>query len=167
MCLYRCVSIDVFSLHVCLVLAAQLPALRFPVWICALTAVLRDSVHSWLSRRVARAITQDLRIWWCETLQRTATHCNTHCNILQHTATAQWTHIDVQRNASHSPPDKHCNTLQHTATHCKTLQHIATHCKTHLFTDTASGALNHAQSSQLLVEWPHRVRVVFRYFLPK
>jgi len=30
-------------------------------------------------------------------MQHTATHCNTHCNTLQHTAT-------------------HCNTLQHTAT---------------------------------------------------
>ena len=49
-----------------------------------------------------------------DTLQHTATHCNT----LPHTAT-------------------HCNTLQHTtwycttfATHCTTLQHTATHCNT-------------------------------------
>ena len=62
----------------------------------------------------------------CNTLQHTATYCNTrqhaamyrkrrlcvyyaHCNTLQHTAT-------------------YCNTLQHTATHCNILQHTATHC---------------------------------------
>ena len=39
-----------------------------------------------------------------QSLQHTATHCNT----LQHTAT-------------------HCNTLRHTATHCNTLQNTATH----------------------------------------
>jgi len=57
-----------------------------------------------------------------ETLQHTATHCNTlqhaassgthHCTTLHHTAT-------VQHTATH------CNTLQHTATHCNTLHHEA------------------------------------------
>jgi len=53
----------------------------------------------------------------CSTLQHTATHCSTlqrtatHCNTLQHTAA-------------------HCDTLQHTATHRNTLQHTATHCNT-------------------------------------
>ena len=60
----------------------------------------------------------------CNTLQHTATHCNTqhsattwdtcffegttHCNTLQQTA-------------------KNCNTLQNTATHCNTLQHTTQH----------------------------------------
>jgi len=62
----------------------------------------------------------------CNTLQHTATHCNTlrsrrrqtvqhtatHCNTLQHTAT----------HSAHGG-DRQCNTLQHTATHCNTLQH--------------------------------------------
>jgi len=42
------------------------------------------------------------------TLQLTATHCNTHCNSLQHTAT-------------------HCNSRQHTATHCNSLRHNRIH----------------------------------------
>jgi len=59
----------------------------------------------------------------CNTLQHTATHCNTlqlearhtapHCNTLQHTAT----HCNaLQLEARHTAP--HRNTLQHTATHC-------------------------------------------------
>jgi len=52
-----------------------------------------------------------------QTLQHTATYCNTpqhtatHCSTLQHTAA-------------------HCITLQHTATHYSTLQHTATHHNT-------------------------------------
>ena len=49
------------------------------------------------------------------TLQHTATNCNTHaatrCSTLQHAAT-------------------HCYTLQHTPTHCNTLQHAAIRCNT-------------------------------------
>jgi len=61
----------------------------------------------------------------CNTMYNTATHCSalqlaaTHCNTLQHTAA----HCNT---LSHTAT--HCNTLQHTATHCNTLQHTATHC---------------------------------------
>jgi len=41
-----------------------------------------------------------------EDIEGVATHCNTHCNTLQHIASLV----------------AHCNTLQHTATHCNTLQ---------------------------------------------
>ena len=44
-------------------------------------------------------------------------HSIADCNTLQHTAT--------HCNTLHSIAD--CNTLQHTATHCNTLQHTATH----------------------------------------
>jgi len=69
------------------------------------------------------------------TLQHTATHTATHCNILQHTATHCNT---LQHTLQHTAT--HCNTLQHTATHCKTLQHTATHCNTlqHTATHTAT-----------------------------
>jgi len=76
----------------------------------------------------------------CNTLQHTATHCNTlhvtdaggvrartklpalqhlHCSTLQHSAT----HCNTLQQSA-----IHCNILQHSATHCNTLQHIATHC---------------------------------------
>jgi len=55
----------------------------------------------------------------CNTLQHTATHCNTtHGNTRQHTTT----------HKSHRVSRIDCDTL--TATHCNTLQHIATHCNT-------------------------------------
>jgi len=59
----------------------------------------------------------------CNTLQHTATHCNTaaHCNTLQHHAL---NHCRPAVAASHS----NCNTLQHhcntTATHSNSLQHL-------------------------------------------
>jgi len=90
----------------------------------------------------------------CNTLQHTATHCNTRlswhwmarcntlkhtairCNTLQHTAT-QVVFYDIRWLIA-----AHCNTLQHTATRvvrdiwwciairCSTLQHTATYCST-------------------------------------
>jgi len=72
-----------------------------------------------------------------ETLQHTATHCNTlqqNCHTLQPSATGvlqvvgrvgglfnKELHDTLHHIASY------CNTLQHTATHCNTLQHTATH----------------------------------------
>ena len=58
------------------------------------------------------------------TLQHTS-----HCNTLQHTAT----HCDTLHNhdafiVRHSAtPATHWHTLEHIATHCNTLQHTATH----------------------------------------
>ena len=72
---------------------------------------------------------QGLAVDWscyvCDTLQRTATCCNT----LQHTAThIQGLAVDWSCHVTLTLlPD----TLQHTATHCNTLQHTATHCNTH------------------------------------
>ena len=78
----------------------------------------------------------------CNTLQRTAAHCNTclgtydmvHASAvpldsLQHTVTLQHTAT-------------HCNTLQHTAVHCITLQHIAAHCSTLKHTATHCNTLH-------------------------
>jgi len=80
----------------------------------------------------------------CNTLQHTATHCNTqvvvevvhpnaqlqqtavHCNTLQHTATHCNTQVVVEvvrPNAQLQHIVIHFNTLQCTATHCNTLQH--------------------------------------------
>ena len=66
------------------------------------------------------------------TLQRTATHCNTlqhklQCNALQHTATHCNRIIDALPTRRHQHTATHCNTLQHTTTH-NTLQRTATHC---------------------------------------
>jgi len=92
-----------------------------------------------------------LSMCYTQTLQHTATHCNT----LQHTRVyvsfihEMWLHIfDVL----HTDTATHCNTLQHTVIHCnthvstshsymrcdymlsmcytQTLQHTATHCNT-------------------------------------
>jgi len=52
-------------------------------------------------------------------------YCNIHCNTLQYTAT----HCNTHTNATH------CNT--HCSTHCSTLQRTATHCNTH--TNVARG----------------------------
>ena len=75
----------------------------------------------------------------CNTLQHTATHCNTlqhsatHCNTLQHSAThcntLQYTVTRCTMSCSESHTiyrltATHCNTLQHTATHCNTLHHV-------------------------------------------
>jgi len=78
------------------------------------------------------------------TLQRTATHCNTlhhqlhlldpslpqrttsHCNTQQRTAT-------------------HCNALQRTATHCNALQRTATHCRTATYCHTLQHTRTHMQ----------------------
>ena len=77
------------------------------------------------------------------TLQHTATHCNTHCNTLQHTAphcnnihTPQHVHArhKVKRHGQHAARTPypvcaatHCHSRPLTATYCKTLQHTATH----------------------------------------
>ena len=75
----------------------------------------------------------------CNTLQHTATHCNTHCNTLQPTAThdntrqphnqlsdSSWLSTQFTTQDTETP----YNTLQHTATRCNTLQHAATHDNT-------------------------------------
>ena len=72
----------------------------------------------------------------CNTLQNTLKHtlycatmqCNTHCNILQHTAA-------------------HCNTLQHTAAHCSTLQHTLQYTETHTATHCTAKYCNTLQNS--------------------
>ena len=56
-----------------------------------------------------------------DTLQRTATHCNT----LRHTATS----CNKPDTSIHSS-NMHTDTLQCTSTHCDALQRIATHCHT-------------------------------------
>jgi len=70
------------------------------------------------------------------TLQLTAKHITTHCNILQ-----QWfsnlrlySFVDVRTAHCNSLQltvkilATHCNSLHHTATHCNSLQLTATHC---------------------------------------
>ena len=91
------------------------------------------------------------------TLQHTATHCNTlhslqhtatHCNTLQHTAThcISLQHTATIFHALQHNDATHCSTLQHTATHCNTLQHTATRCNTlqHTATPTCQ-ALQHCR----------------------
>ena len=85
----------------------------------------------------------------CNTLQHTATHCNTHlreqsriarnaaantqcvavyCSVLHFVAVccSVLQCIAVCCSVPETEPATHCNTLQHTATHCNTLQHTAT-----------------------------------------
>jgi len=87
-----------------------------------------------------------IKHWWIslqQTLQRTATHCNT---LHRHTVciALHYMHlwICLQHTLQHTA--SYCNTLQHTAIHfntlhdstcicgylCNTLQHTATHCNT-------------------------------------
>jgi len=69
------------------------------------------------------------------TLQHSATHCNTMHYTLQHTAihcsTLQLTQTAKHDISGTREMKTHCNTLQHnalrTAAHCSTLQHTATH----------------------------------------
>jgi len=82
-------------------------------------SVTHDTHEKWMSSSSATC---------CNTLQRTATHCN---SPLQHTL--QQPTCRVQTCAGPLPmsssPATRCNTLQRTATtHCNTLQHTATHC---------------------------------------
>ena len=70
----------------------------------------------------------------CNTLQHTATLCNTLEQILQHIAT-------------------HCNTLQHFVTLCDTLQqilqHTATDTATRLISCKKSRSMKHSESTAL------------------
>jgi len=65
----------------------------------------------------------------CNTLQRTATHCNApqHINVNAEQAADTTRGIPVTRIDKISLQHARCNTLQRTATHCNALQHTATH----------------------------------------
>ena len=102
-CVAACCSKMQQTLHtpvlqrVTLCVAVRCSVLRFyfcPSLLRALSLSLSPAFHLFIF--LARSLSPD------ESLQHTATHCNT----LQHTTT-------------------HCNTLQHTATHCNTLQHTS------------------------------------------
>ena len=101
----------------------------------------------------------------CNTLQHSATHCNTlqtRCNTLQPAACHRQGRLhrallwNRRQSAAYSlrwsglfcrslllqHPATHCNTL-HTATHCNTLQHTATHCNALEHTATHWNTLQH------------------------
>jgi len=61
------------------------------------------------------------------TLQHTATHCNT---LQQQTATRWFHKTPRKRYPSSRHTAAHCNTLQHISAHCSTLQHTAARCST-------------------------------------
>jgi len=71
-----------------------------------------------------------------QSLQHTATHCNTlwwlwsAClsDTLQHNVSIYTTRLWYRDGGTVTAT--RCNTLQHTATRCNTLQHTATHCNT-------------------------------------
>jgi len=99
------------------------------------------------------------------TLQQTATHCNTH--TLQHTTThirdltqVMWVgHIGdtPQHNATH------CNALQRTATHCNALQRTATHCNALHHTATHRNTLSHIAG--VMNTWDHKMLAQKAHFL--
>jgi len=75
-------------------------------------------------------------LMWCGH-KCSATHCNRHCNTLQHTAT-------------------HCITLHHTASHCSTLQHTAAHCNTlRHYLDANTRAKTHNQQNHKRATFLH------------
>jgi len=111
------------------------------------------TLHDTTTRHINRHTKRNLHSFMVsmyrnDTLQRTATHCNTpqhtatqisiisvpgekhaacatycnttHCNTLQHTATQ--TSIIIVPSAMRAASATHGNTLQHTATHCNTPQ---------------------------------------------
>ena len=96
--------------------------------------------------------------------ERTAAHCNilqhtaikhpaihsaTHCNTLQRTAT----HCDILGHTA-----THCNKLQNTATHCYTLKYAATHCNT-LHNHTVCRGLSTSVTLSISVPVPVSVSV--------
>ena len=133
-------------------------------WLQTYTVTLCNTEHllahtsSQMHRRCMKESVRNFAIVWAwkietrsatqsNTLQHTATHCNT---LLQRTAThwknlsetSQLTGLGRERlTLQHTAT--HCNTLQHTATHCNTLQHTATHCNTLQHTATYYNTLQH------------------------
>ena len=84
------------------------------------------------------------------TLQLAATHCNTHCNTLQHSQRCQRSRQPCTGCCGSAYDVIHCNTMQYTASHCNTLQpkcntlqNTATHCNTLPHTATHCIALHH------------------------
>jgi len=75
------------------------------------------------------------------TLQRTATNCNT----LQHSATHFWICTGMTTT--------HCNTMQHTAPYCNILQHTATHCNTLQYTATLCNERQHIATHCNKLRW--------------
>ena len=85
----------------------------------------------------------------------------THCNALQHTATASVltlaltaalgrtttaaTHCNILQYTA-----IHCNALQRTATHCNALQRITSHCNTPHHTATHRNTLQHTATTSTL-----------------
>jgi len=63
---------------------------------------------------------------WHNTLQHTATHCNT----MQHTAARQRFARSAMPAMRRAMSGDYCIPLQHTATHCNTLQYPTTPCNT-------------------------------------
>ena len=114
----------------------------FAVWMCVCVA-MRGSVLqcvavccSVLQCVAMRGTVMALRYVPGQSLQHTATHCNTlwwlwsAClsDTLQHNVSIYTTRLWYRDGGEDAVT--HCSTLQHTATHCNTLQHTALHCNT-------------------------------------
>jgi len=70
----------------------------------------------------------------CNTLQRTATHCNTPQHIATPHMPYSWWPLEnssQSKEVCQTASGTHCNTLQHAAPHRNTLQRTATHYHTH------------------------------------
>jgi len=94
----------------------------------------------------------------CNTLQHTATHCNTpHCNTLQHTAThcSTWRHTATRHTMLHHTA-RCCTTLQHVDEHCNTLQHNAQHsnnkCVSHTFALSSLHSQKHTHTGARITQ---------------
>jgi len=87
------------------------------------------------------ASTHVRRVMYDNTLQHTATHCNTasYCNALHYSAPRRRRGAVLQHTATHCNALQHCNTATYYITllqesgealYCNTLQCTATHCNT-------------------------------------
>ena len=106
-----------------------------------------QGLYTWLKPRYATTFNREfwflkfslLRKW--NTLQRTATHCNTlqyTSKKLQHIGKNHSIVDCVFRNFLFFANGTHCNAMQRTAAHCNALQCSATHCNAlpwHLIVD--------------------------------
>jgi len=142
---YLCLRQHMTSLHCC-----------GTVFFTSHCNILQHTATRWIL--VVSAPAQDLAsmLWYClvyNTLQHTATHCNTlefylclrqhknslqcfrtaffttHCNKLQHAAT-RWNSTCVCTRTRPRSNALALPSLQHTATYCNIPQHTATYCNT-------------------------------------
>ena len=125
---------------------------------CVDVQVLRWIIRLLRVRTVARRYMR-----WCFSAVRNllwllvTRYCNiTHCNTLQHTATQCNTGDSVMQHNSMHAACMHYNTLQHTSTHDNMLQQAATHFSTLKHIASCCNKLQHTATHRGYMRWCFR-----------